>query len=225
MNSKFVSYLRVSTERQGRSGLGIEAQRKAVEDYLNGDQGELLEEYVEVESGKKDERPTLKRALEHCDLTGATLLIAKLDRLSRDAYFLLGLQRSGVSFVCADMPEANELTVGIMALIAQEERKRISERTKAALAAAKARGTKLGNPNGAEHLRGLGNKQAVKRIKENADQRAERLRGHIKKLLEQGIDSANGIAAELNRSSIKTPRGGQWYAASVQRLMKRLEMV
>lgn len=224
MEGKFVSYLRVSTERQGRSGLGIEAQRKSVEDYLNGGQWELLEEYVEVESGKNDDRPELKQALEHCDLTGATLLIAKLDRLSRDAYFLLGLQRSGVRFVCADMPEANELTVGIMALMAQEERKRISERTKAALAVAKARGVKLGNPKGAEHLRGIGNDPAVKKIKANANHRAERLRGQITKLLEQGITSANGIATELNRNSIRTPRGGQWYAASVQRLMKRLEL-
>src|ERR671911_796243 len=137
---KFVAYYRVSTERQGRSGLGLEAQRKAVEDYLNGGRWQLLAEFVEVESGKREDRPKLAEALALCRLHGATLVIAKLDRLSRDAHFLLGLQKAGVDFVAADMPDANKMTVGIMALVAQHEREMISERTKAALAAAKARG-------------------------------------------------------------------------------------
>ena len=141
----FVSYLRVSTTKQGASGLGLEAQRKAVADYLNGGDWTLLGEYVEVESGRKNDRPELLKALEHCRLTGAKLVIAKLDRLSRNAHFLIGLQEAGVPFVAADMPNANELTVGIMALVAREERKAISSRTKAALAAAKERGV---NPYG-----------------------------------------------------------------------------
>src|SRR5215213_6425076 len=142
----FVSYLRVSTDRQGRSGLGLEAQRKAVDDFLNGGQWELIAEFVEVESGKRDDRPKLAEALALCRLHSAILVIAKLDRLSRDAAFLLGLQKAGVRFVAADMPEANELVVGILAVVAQAERKMISARTKAALAAAKARGVRLGKP-------------------------------------------------------------------------------
>ena len=146
---KFVSYLRVSTKRQGESGLGLEAQRRAVEDFLNGGNWQLVKEHVEVESGKHDHnRPALHAALEACKVYGATLVIAKLDRLSRDAHFLLGLQKAGVKFVAADMPEANEMVVGIMALVAQAERRMISERTKAALQAAKARGVRLGNPTG-----------------------------------------------------------------------------
>src|SRR5215211_718028 len=120
---RYVSYLRVSTDRQGRSGLGIEAQRKAVEDFLNGGRWTLLREFVEVESGKNAERPMLAEALRACKLYGATLVIAKLDRLSRDAHFLLGLEKAGVDFVCADMPTANRLTVGIMAMVADEERR------------------------------------------------------------------------------------------------------
>ena len=129
--------------------MGLEAQRAAVEAFLNGGNWQLVEEHVEVESGKHDHnRPALHRALEACKVYGATLVIAKLDRLSRDAHFLLGLQKAGVKFVAADMPEANEMVVGIMALVAQAERRMISERTKAALQAAKARGIKLGNPTG-----------------------------------------------------------------------------
>jgi DNA invertase Pin-like site-specific DNA recombinase len=130
--------------RQGASGLGFEAQRAAVESFLNGGNWGLVKEHVEVESGKDDRnRPALHKALEACKVYGATLVIAKLDRLIRDAHFLLGLQKAGVKFIAADMPEANEMVVGIMALVAQAERRMISERTKAALAAAKARGVKL----------------------------------------------------------------------------------
>src|SRR6516162_8861224 len=146
-SGKFVSYLRVSTDRQGRSGLGLEAQRKAVEDYLNGGNWELLAEFVEIETGKKDDRTKLRKALHRCKVTGATLVIAKLDRLSRNFAFIAALQDSGAKFVAADMPEANETMIQFMAVIAQHERKAISARTKAALAAAKARGQKLGNPN------------------------------------------------------------------------------
>jgi DNA invertase Pin-like site-specific DNA recombinase len=147
--SRFVAYYRVSTAQQGRSGLGLEAQREAVRLFLTGRAGELAEEFTEVESGKHHlTRPQLARALDACRLTGAVLVIAKLDRLSRDAHFLLGLEKAGVAFVAADMPNANRLTVRLMAVIAQEEREMISARTKAALAAAKARGTKLGGNRG-----------------------------------------------------------------------------
>jgi DNA invertase Pin-like site-specific DNA recombinase len=145
---KFVSYLRVSTIKQGRSGLGLEAQRAAVETFLDGGRWKIIEEFVETESGKRDDRPALHRALTSCRIHDATLLIAKLDRLSRDAAFLLKLQKAGVRFVACDMPEADNFTVGIFALLAQKERELISSRTREALAAAKRRGVKLGGDRG-----------------------------------------------------------------------------
>lgn len=222
MHGNFISYLRVSTQQQGRSGLGIEAQREAVNKYLNGGDWKLLGEYAETESGKRADRPKLQAALDRCKLTGATLVIAKLDRLNRDAHFLLGMQKSGVDFVCADMPDANRLTVGIMALVAQQEREMISRRTREALAAAKARGQKLGCPNGAKHLRRFGNELGVKAIKSNADARAEGLRATVQDIQRGGVISLAGIAQELNAQQIKTARGGKWHPSSVKRLVKRL---
>ena len=146
VDGKWISYLRVSTDRQGKSGLGIEAQGHSVAEYLNG--GWLIKEYVEIESGKRIDRPMLAEAIKACRAYGAKLVIAKLDRLSRDAHFLLGLEKAGVDFVAADMPNANRLTVGIMAMVAEEERRMISKRTKEALVAAKARGVKLGGDRG-----------------------------------------------------------------------------
>ena len=145
---RFVAYERVSTRRQGASGLGLEAQRKTIDDFAASRGAEVIGRFTEVESGKVADRPELARALHLAKVTGATLLIAKLDRLSRNAAFLLALRDSGVKFVAADLPEANDLTVGIMALVAEQEREAISRRTKEALAAAKARGVRLGNPNG-----------------------------------------------------------------------------
>ena len=147
-NGKFVAYYRVSTQKQGRSGLGLEAQRHAVAEFLNGGDWKIVGEFTEVESGKRSDRPELARALAMCRLHGARLVIAKLDRLSRNAHFLFGLQEAGVDFVAADTPHANRLTVGIMAIVADEERRMISARTKAAMAAAKARGVQLGGDRG-----------------------------------------------------------------------------
>src|SRR5215207_4627522 len=143
-SGKFVSYLRVSTQEQGRSGLGLEAQRKAVADHLNGGRSELKAEFVEVESGKRGDRPELAKAMAACRVHRATLVIAKLDRLSRNQAFLMSLRDAGVEFICADMPQANRMTIGIMAAVAEGEAEMISARTKAALAAAKARGKALG---------------------------------------------------------------------------------
>jgi DNA invertase Pin-like site-specific DNA recombinase len=221
---RFVSYLRVSTDKQGKSGLGVEAQRKAVEEFLNGGQWELAAEFEEVESGKRDDRPKLAEALALCRLHRATLVIAKLDRLSRDAHFLLGLQkelqRSGLRFVAADMPEANELTVGIMAVVAQAERKAISQRTKEALAAAKARGKKLGTP---ANLRNQDAGRVQGRAKRTmmAGERAADLRPIIADLRAGGASSLRQIAAGLNRRGIPTARRGAWSAVQVKRVLER----
>src|SRR5919205_517927 len=144
----FVSYLRVSTARQGRSGLGLEAQRQAVTDFLNGGNWHLAAEVVEVESGKRNDRPKLAEALRLCRLHGAVLIIAKLDRLARNVAFISNLMESRVEFTAVDFPQANRLTVHILAAVAEHEREMISQRTKAALAAAKARGTQLGGHRG-----------------------------------------------------------------------------
>src|SRR5690606_18455001 len=174
---KLVSYLRVSTQKQGRSGLGLEAQRAAIEAYAAQRNGHVVETFVEVESGKVNHRPQLDQALHLAKVTGATLVIAKLDRLSRNAAFLLALRDSGVRFVAADLPDANGRPAGTMALGAQQERDAISRRTKEALAAARRRGTKLGNPNGAAALRraGAGNAASVLAIQEKADRHARNL--------------------------------------------------
>lgn len=222
---KAVLYYRVSTSAQGRSGLGLDAQREAVGKFCQARDCEVLAEYTEIESGKRNDRPQLREALDHAELTGATLVIAKLDRLSRDAAFLLQLQKSGAKFVAADMPEACNLTVGILALVAQQEREAISARTKAALAAAKARGQKLGNPNRDAPLRraAKGNAAAVGVLKAEADQRAAKLRKTIEVLQAKGITSLPAIAKALNEGTVLTPRGGKWYPSSVRNLLARLE--
>jgi DNA invertase Pin-like site-specific DNA recombinase len=218
---KFVSYLRVSTKRQGDSGLGLEAQRKAVTDFLNGGHWELIDERIEVESGKSDaNRPELERALKLCRLHGATLVIAKLDRLSRDAYFLLGLQKAGVRFVAADMPEANEMVVGIMAVVAQAERKMISARTKAALAAAKARGVRLGGNRGTVITKEIQAKGVAMRQERSAT-RARDLAADIAEIRTSGASSLREIAAGLNARGIPTARGGTWSAVQVKRALER----
>ena len=223
--TKVVAYYRVSTAQQGISGLGLDAQRAAVESICATRGWEIIAPpFTEVESGKRSDRPELLKALEHCKVTGAMLVVAKLDRLSRDAAFLLTLQNSGAMFVAADMPDANNLTVGIMALIAQQEREAISARTKAALAAAKARGQRLGNPNGAAALRraGKGTAVALEARQRNADEHAERLRPIVDRMKGEGSTSLGALARALNEEGMVTPRGAQWYASSVRNLLTRL---
>ena len=216
----FVAYYRVSTARQGRSGLGLDAQRKAVTEYLNGSSWELLAEFVEVESGKSDDRPQLEQALAMCELSGATLVVAKLDRLSRNLAFLAKLQESGARFVAADMPEANELTIHIMAAVAQAERKAISTRTKEALAAARARGVKLGGNRGnLEDLRRGPAKSAQVRGRQAAD-RAVKVRRQVESIITAGgPKSLRQIAEALNQRGITAPRGGKWHAAQVRKCL------
>lgn len=226
---KFVAYYRVSTARQGRSGLGLEAQQAAVEGYLQGTSGaRLLAAFTEVESGKRNDRPELQAAILRAKVTGARLIIAKMDRLSRNAAFLLALRDSGVRFVAVDLPTADETVVGIMAVIAQGERKAISDRTKAALAVARKRlakdGRRLGNPNGAAALLKArrGNSAAVSAIVDKADAKAADLRDVIADIEANGVKSLAAVAAELNEREIEAPRGGRWYPASVARLKERL---
>ena len=220
MASAFVSYLRVSTERQGRSGLGLEAQRRASADFLNDGSWRHVAELVEVESGSRDNRPRLAEAMALCRLHGATLVIAKLDRLSRDAAFLLNLQKAGVRFVAADMPEANELVVGIMAVVAQAERKMISTRTKAALAAAKARGVRLGKPENLSN-REAGQVRSRAYQTRRAEDRAMDLTPVIATARAEGAVSLRQIAAALNTRGIPAARGGVWSAAQVQRVLAK----
>jgi len=216
-DGKFIAYFRVSTERQGRSGLGLDAQRKAVTDFLNGGAWTLVAEFTDIESGKHDDRPELAKAMNLARLTGAKLIIAKLDRLSRNAAFLINLRDSGVEFIAADMPQANAFTVGIMALVAQQEREAISARTKAALAAAKARGTVLGGWRGGPKVAtALGRKAQA----DKADAFAARIMPVIRELQAEGVSLAK-IASSLTERGIRTARGGAWTATSVRNLMLR----
>jgi DNA invertase Pin-like site-specific DNA recombinase len=221
---RFVAYERVSTARQGTSGLGLEAPRKTIEDFARSRDAALTGRFTEVESGRNPDRPELGKALYLAKVTGATLVIDKLDRLSRNAAFLLTLRDSGVRFLAVDMPEANDLTVGIMALVAQAEREAISRRTKEALAVAKARGVKLGNPNGAAALRraGKGGVALREAVAANADRHAQDLAPVLQALREQGVTSLRGIAAALNERGMLTRRGGKWHVSNLKNLLVRL---
>jgi DNA invertase Pin-like site-specific DNA recombinase len=221
---KIVSYLRVSTRRQGSSGLGLEAQLAAIHKYARQRSASIIETFTEVESGKGNDRPQLQKALHLAKVTGATLVIAKLDRLSRNAAFLLTLRDSGVRFIAADMPDANDLTVGVMALVAQQEREAISRRTKEALLAAKVRGVRLGNPFGAQALKraGQGNAASLRAIRSKADAHARNLQPVIVALATDGIRSLGEIAEALNERGMLTPRGGRWHKSSVRNLLNRL---
>jgi DNA invertase Pin-like site-specific DNA recombinase len=219
---RFVAYLRVSTDKQGKSGLGLEAQREAIARFLDGGEWKLIGEFVEIESGKRNDRPQLATALKHAKRTGATLVIAKLDRLARNVAFVSNLMESGAEFVAVDNPHANRLTIHILAAVAEDEARRISERTKAALAAAKARGVKLGGLRGdGSHLRGY-HAEGTKAVRARAAERAEEMAPLVKEIRSIGITTARGIAAELNRRGILPPRRGQWHTASVSRLLSRL---
>jgi DNA invertase Pin-like site-specific DNA recombinase len=215
---RFVAYYRVSTARQSASGLGLEAQRAAVLDWLNGGNWTLVAEHTEVESGKNSDRPVLARAMQDCKLLGATLVIAKLDRLSRDAHFLLGLEKSGIDFVAADMPNANRMTVGIMAVVAEEERRMISARTKAALAAAKARGVKLGGMRVGHHKVDPSLGRQAQTVA--SDVFAARVAPMAKELRGAGL-SLRQIAADLTERGVETMRGGAWTAAAVRNVLLR----
>jgi DNA invertase Pin-like site-specific DNA recombinase len=222
---KIVTYIRVSTSKQGLSGLGLDAQRAAIAAYAKTANAVIVHEYREVESGRRNDRPELEKALKHARVTGSKLVIAKIDRLSRNAAFLLKLQDANVDFLACDMPDANALTVGIMALIAQAESQMISDRTKASMQAAKARGMVFGNPNGAASLRraNKGNTATCAAQKERANAHANDLSDTLEDLVQHGITTLAAQASELNKRGIRTARGGQWHPSTVANLRKRIE--
>lgn len=217
--NQFVTYYRVSTARQGLSGLGLDAQRQTVAQYLTGGTRTVLAEFVEVETGKGanalEKRPELREALALCRRSGATLLIAKLDRLARNVHFVSGLMESKVQFVACDLPEANQLTIHIMAAFAEHEARRISERTRDALAAAKARGVVLGATGPAN----------LKRHTEQRQDAAGTFRARLKPVLDgfmsQGL-SRRAMVVQLNNLGIKAPEGGAWSLGQVQRMVSPL---
>lgn len=212
---KFVAYYRVSDEKtQGRSGLGIEAQQEDVRNFVKGRGGEITASFTEIESGRNNNREELAKAILRCRKTGACLLVAKLDRLSRDAGFLMSLRNGGVELAAANMPEANTIMFMVMAGMAQQEREYISERTKAALKAAKARGTKLGGFRAnAPDIR-LYYKDGIRANRTKADEMAEFLRDDIEPLVREGL-SLRAIAAALNEAGILSPQSKALYDAGL----------
>lgn len=220
---KLIAYYRVSTARQGLSGLGLEGQEAAVAEYARATGGSVLRAYTEVESGKRNDRPELARALSDCKRSKAVLVIAKLDRLARNVHFLSGLMEAGVEFVCCDMPSANRLTLHILAAVAEDEARRISERTKAALAAYKARGGLLGSARpGAYRLTGGANARAARRAGEASRELAAEayadLAPKLAELRAEGL-SLRQIAGRLNEEGHTTRRGMKWNQVQVRRVL------
>jgi len=209
----FVAYLRVSTTRQGVSGLGLEAQRSTVEGYVTQVGGHLLEEFVEVESGKVRDRPILHRALARCRSTGAVLVIAKLDRLARNVAFVSSLMEAKTEFVACDMPFANRLLVHVIAAFAEHERDLIAARTRAALAAAKAKGVRLGTYGAV----------LAERRKAEASEHAQGLQSILAPLASQGL-TLKALAGHLNGLGILTREGAAWCPTTVRRVLIRLDL-
>lgn len=216
---RFVAYFRVSTVKQGRSGLGLDVQRSTVNAYISGQDAEIIAEYIEVESGRRKDRRQLTEAIRHARAARASLIIAKLDRLARSVSFTSALMESGIEFVCCDLPSANKFTIHIMSALAEMEAEMISTRTKAALAEAKRRGVRLGNPMlhhyrpdpalGADARRKLADDQACSYI------------GLILAARQQGATTLQATADYLNQQCVLTPAGNQWHASTVRRLIKR----
>jgi len=214
---KFVAYFRVSTDKQGKSGLGLDAQRQAVLQFLDGGSWSLIGEFTEIESGKRNERPELEKALAVCKRHKAKLVIAKLDRLSRHLAFIATLMESGVEFVAVDNPHANKLTIHILAAVAQHEREMIAQRTKDALQAAKARGVVLGNPK-LDAVRD----RAVASVRADADRFAKNVAPIIREIQSSGVASHRAIARSLNARGVATARGGEWTAVQVGSILRRV---
>ena len=212
MKNQCVSYYRVSTAREGESGLGLEAQRDVVRRFATSHKMDIVAEYTEVESGKVNTRPQLEAALAQCRKIGATLVVSKLDRLSRNALFLLQLQHANVDFTCCDCPNVDRFTIGILALVAQRERELISERTKSALAAAKARGVRLGTKNPDRQV-----KLMVAGYRRQKELFAVKVTPIIEEIKMAGVTTLKGIAECLTRRGIPTRTGkAVWFGSGVK---------
>lgn len=211
MKTKFVAYFRVSTKMQGLDGLGIAAQTHSVQTFVEKQGGEIVGHFAETESGAKDDRPQLLAALTMCRKAKAVLLVARLDRLSRDAAFLLSLRKSDVEFRCVDMPECDRFTVSLFAVLAERERDLISSRTRLALQAAKRRGVRLGTttPDRQVVLMNIGARRAK-------EQFAAKIRPIVQEIREAGIRTWAGLAQALNRRGISSRTGGTWYGSTVK---------
>jgi len=215
---QYVAYYRVSTSKQEASGLGLQAQQEAVHRHIG--QQDLIAEFTETESGGKNDRQQLQAAIRHAKLTGSILIVAKLDRLSRNATFLGTLFDSGIPIICADMPSADRFTIGVMAQVAQWERETISRRTREALQAAKRSGKQLGTPsNSTPAGRSTGQARSIQTRKARAAQRRAELMPYVEAARAAGASTQQSIADFLNAQRVQTSRGGKWYAASVGRLL------
>ena len=221
MNNQYVAYLRVSTQKQGYSGLGLEAQREIIQKYLRDKIP--VAEFVEIESGRKKDRPKLKEALSLCRKTEATLIVAKLDRLARNVSFLSNLLENDVEIVFCDFPQANKMVLHILSAISQYEAELIAARTKSALQAKKARGFKLGNP---EHLM---DKQAIQNsirtCREKADNNSNNRRAvAMLRTLVKEEHTLQEVADILNREGFVTSKGGRFYKSTVYKLIRRYNL-
>lgn len=217
---KYVAYYRVSTQKQEKSGLGLDAQKKMVNDFVIANGGEIVKEFTEVESGKRDDRPKLAEAMKHASLVGGRILVGKLDRLSRDLNFITNLQKNRVDFVVSDMPHCDSFTIHIYGALAQREREMISARTKAGLAAAKAKGKKLGTNNLNMDMVQEASAMGVQVRQQKADIFANKVKPVIEALVKDGL-SLRAVAAELDKLGIQTARGGKWTATAVKNALGR----
>jgi DNA invertase Pin-like site-specific DNA recombinase len=220
----YIAYYRVSTARQGRSGLGLEAQQAEIEAYVDG-RGEIISQFTEIESGKVNSRPELAAALAQCKATGSTLIIAKLDRLARKVAFVANLMEAGIPFIVANQPNADPFRLHIEAAINEDEGRKISERTRAALKAAKARGVKLGFAiAGRGQDQRVASQRGVRANIERADRHAANVIPIISAIQASGAVTQRDIAAELNKREVLTARGGRWHASTVGLIINRLEV-
>lgn len=217
---KWIGYSRVSSKKQGKSGLGLEAQQKMISDFVAANGGELVESFVEVESGKIDDRPELAKAIQKAQLVGGRVLVGKLDRLSRDLNFITQLQKTRIDFTVCDMPNCDSFTIHIYGALAQREREMISARTKAGLAAAKARGVKLGTDNLQYADMDAARAKGVESVKVIADNFASKVKPMISALRAQGA-TLRAIAEQLESAGVKTARGGNWTATTVKNILER----
>ena len=217
VQTRYIAYYRVSTTRQGADGHGIAGQQDAVKAYLQGRDHDLVESFIEVESGRNSERPRLGEALALARKLKAILVIAKLDRLARSVSFIANLMDSNVEFIACDMPAANRLTLHIMAAVGEAEARMISERTIAALQAAKARGIRLGNPINLPDAQAAGHQTMI----EEADAHANKVITSIKDIVRNGTSSVHKIASQMNERGVRTRRGGQWHGTSILNTVRR----